>query len=344
MNTPRHRPLPLDHLRAFEAVARRLSFSQAADELHLTQPAISRQIKALEDSLGAPLFSRGTRRVELTAHGSTLLRTVAPWLDRLDAQVRQIRQARGRRVISLSTFASFASMWLLPQMEAFQREHGDIDIRVSATDHMIANDDPDFDLALRHVRPEMAPPGAVRLFDEVVTPVVSPRYAEQSRAGQAPPLAKFSDLAHHALVEEDSALASAEWLGWQHWLREHGEPRLQPLRWLYLNFTYQQIQAALAGQGVALARVALVTEALARGDLVEPFGSAGRLPSTYAYWLIASPASRSRPEVTKFCEWIESRAALTRAALLPPQAPFTPLTPPRARSPRKRAAGRAAAA
>lgn len=316
MNSIRQRPLPLDNLRAFEAVARRLSFRQAAEELHLTQPAISRQIKALEEELGAPLFNRGTRHVELTADGSTLLRTVAPWLDRLDAGVRQIRQARGRRVISLSTFASFASMWLLPQMEAFQREHADIDIRVSATDHLITPDDPEFDLALRHCRPERAPANAVRLFGEVLTPVIGARLAEQMRSGHAPPLNCAADLAQHTLAEEDSSLSSAEFLSWQHWLREHGEARLQPRRWLYLNFTYQQVQAALAGQGIALARMALVCESLARGDLVEPFGAAGRLPSSYAYWLIVSPGSRSRVEVAQFCAWIESRAALTREALL----------------------------
>src|SRR5207237_10836733 len=104
MNNGRHRPLSLGSLRAFEAVARRLSFSDAADGLHLTQSAVSRQIKGLEDELGAPLFTRGTRHVELTGSGSALLRVVAPWLARLDAGVRQIRQARGRRVVQLNTF------------------------------------------------------------------------------------------------------------------------------------------------------------------------------------------------------------------------------------------------
>src|SRR5215218_7308878 len=111
MNQGRHRPLSLGSLRAFEAVARLLSFSDAADELHVTQSAVSRQIKGLEDELGAPLFQRGTRHVELTANGTLLLRVVAPWLDRLDASVRQIRQARGRRTVQLTTFPSFASLW-----------------------------------------------------------------------------------------------------------------------------------------------------------------------------------------------------------------------------------------
>jgi LysR family transcriptional regulator, glycine cleavage system transcriptional activator len=130
MNRPAHRPLAVGPLRAFEAVARRSSFSAAADELHLTQPAISRQIKGLEDELGAPLFLRGTRSVELTSAGTQLLRGVLPLLNRLDSTVRQIRSARGRRHVSITTFASFASLWLLPRLASFEREHPDIDIRI----------------------------------------------------------------------------------------------------------------------------------------------------------------------------------------------------------------------
>ncbi len=320
MNKIRLRPLPLDNLRAFEAVARCLSFRQAADELHLTQSAISRQIKAIEDELGAPLFTRGTRHVDITSHGSMLLRVVAPWLDRLDASVRQIRKARGRRIVSLSTFASFASLWLIPQMEAFQRDHADIDIRVSASDTLVDPDDPEVDLMLRYCRPEKAPPAALRLFGELLTPVISPWLAERIRSGEAPPLSVASELSQHTLAEEDDNRPSAEFLTWQYWLRQHGQPGLQPRRWLYLNFTYQQVQAALAGQGVALARVALVAEPLQRGDLVEPFGAAGRIASPYAYWMIVSSASRGRDDVEKLCRWVETRAALTRQAMgeMPP--------------------------
>lgn len=315
MNTVRQRPLSLGSLRAFEAVARRLSFSDAADELHLTQSAVSRQIKGLEDELGAPLFTRGTRHVELTGDGTTLLRVVAPWLDRLDAGVRQIRQARGRRVVHLNTFPSFASLWLLPQMEAFQRDNPDLDIRVSATDRMVELDEPELDLTLRYCDPPAAPPGARRLFGEVLTPVISPRLADRIQRGEAPPLASPADLAEHTLCEEDDHRPSSEYLSWRHWLAVQGEPRLQPRRWLYLNFTYQQVQAALAGQGIALARVALVADALARGDLVEPFGAAGRVHSPFAYWLVVIGAGAGREEVRKFCDWLEWRASLTREAM-----------------------------
>src|SRR2546421_5343605 len=268
MNTVRQRPLSLGSLRAFEAVARRLSFSEAADELHLTQSAVSRQIKGLEDELGAPLFTRGTRHVELTASGSGLLRVVAPWLDRLDAGVRQIRQARGRRVVQLSTFPSFASLWLLPQMEAFQRENPDLDIRVSATDRLVDMEEPDLDLVLRYCSPNAAPEGAQRMFGEVMTPVIGVRLAERIQRGEAPPLATPADLAEHTLAEEDDHRPSAQYLSWRHWLTTQGQPHLEPRRWLFLNFTYQQVPAAAAGQCVALARGPLGSEHLARGGLI----------------------------------------------------------------------------
>ena len=313
-NTAR-RPLSLSNLRAFEAVARRSSFSEAAEELFVTQSAISRQIKGLEDELGAALFVRGTRHVEMTQSGQLLLRAVEASLPKIDASVRQIRAARSRKRVSVTTFASFGSLWLLPRIEAFQREHPDIDIRVSAADAIADMDDPELDLALRYCSPAQAPAGAIRMFGEVLTPVVSRSLAEQIRLGNAPALSKPADLAQHTLAEEDDTKISTEYLSWRRWLTLHDQPGLQPKRWLYLNFTYQQVQAALAGHGVALARVALVFEALQRGELVEPFGPDGRMDSPYMYWLVVAPAARARPEVAQFCDWVLAQAADTRKAV-----------------------------
>ena len=313
MNRPAHRPLAVGPLRAFEAVARRSSFSAAAVELHLTQPAISRQIKGLENELGAPLFNRGTRRVELTVAGTQLLRNVIPLMQRLDTTVRQIRSARGRRHVSITTFASFASLWLLPRLASFEREHPEIDIRISASDMMADLDDPDVDLALRYCHPNIAPPGATRLFGEVVTPAVGRGLADQAARGLAPPLREPGDLVRHTLLEEDDNRPSAEFLGWRHWLRQHGVPQLEPARWMLLNFTYQQVQAALSGQGVALARLPLVAEALERGELVEPFGPARRVVSPFAYWLIECQRGAAvRPEVLLFARWLAAQAEQTR--------------------------------
>jgi LysR family glycine cleavage system transcriptional activator len=244
-----------------------------------------------------------------------LLRSVAPWLDRLDATVRQIRNKRGRQVVTVTTFASFASLWLIPRLEAFQREHQGIDIRVSAFDAIADLGDPDIDIALRYCAPERAPPDAEELFGETLTPVVSPWLAEQARNGQASPLGAVTDLQGHSLIEEDDDRPSAQFLTWRHWLAQQGVPQLEPRRWMYLNFTYQQVQAALTGQGVALGRIALIAEQLERGELVEPFGLAGRIGSPSRYWMAVAEGSRQRTEVQEFREWISAQAAMTRAAI-----------------------------
>jgi LysR family transcriptional regulator, glycine cleavage system transcriptional activator len=307
MNPPRHRPLSLDGLRAFEAVARRFSFSAAAEEMHLTQSAISRQIKALEEELGGSLFNRGTRRVELTSAGVALQQSVVPALERIDRTVRQLRVASGRRHVNLSTFASFATLWLMPRLVAFQRQHPDIDIRISATDKLVDPDDPEVDLVLRYDFEANVPASSERLFGELLSPVASPWLQ--------PLPATPADLAAQALLEEDDHRPSASSLSWRRWLQLHGQPQLEPRRWIYLNYTHQQVQGALAGQGIALARLAMVHDALTRGELVEPFGTAGRIPGVAAYWLILLPGARLRHELTAFADWVRAEARSTRAAL-----------------------------
>lgn len=318
MNKPSHRPLVLDFLRSFEAVARRLSFSAAADDLHLTQPAISRQIKSLEEDLGSPLFNRGTRKVELTQAGQNLLRAVEPFLARLDTTVRQIRLASGRAQVSVSTFPSFATLWLMPRLAGFERSHPDIDLRLSASDRLAELDDPELDLLLRHCLPDRAPPSAQRMFGEVLTPVIGARLADAIARGDAPPLARPADLARHTLVEMEDHSASALAMAWPQWLTPHGLGPLEPRRWISVNFTHQQIQVALAGQGVALARLPMVHDALTRGELVEPFGPSLRLGSPYAYWMITidPPGGRARrPEMLALVDWVRQQATETRQAI-----------------------------
>jgi LysR family glycine cleavage system transcriptional activator len=322
MSARSRRPLSLTNLRAFEAVARTLNFGLAAEELHVTQSAVSRQIKGLEDELGAQLFVRGTRHVQIAPDGLTLLRAVEPLLAKLDTSVQNIRRARGRQRVSVTTFASFGSLWLLPRIEAFQREHPDIDIRVSAHDAIAdLDDDPELDLALRYCSPAQAPAGGKHLFDETLTPAVSRSLWERIKAGDAPPLARPADLAQHTLLEEDDDRASTEFLSWRHWLACHQLPTLEPKRWLSLNFTYQQVQAALAGHGVALARLPLVFEALQRGELVEPFGESGRIVSPFSYWMLVGSGNRLRAEVARFAAWVEAEARATREAVGAPPPP-----------------------
>lgn len=310
------RPLSLDSLRAFEAVARRLSFSAAADELHLTQPAISRQIKGLEDELGTPLFIRGTRRVELSGAGAALRQSVVPLLDSLDRAVRDIRSRRGRPQVSLSTFASFAALWLLPRLTEFQRTDPAFDIRISTTDRLVELDDLEHDVLLRYCLPEDAPPGAERLFGELLTPVASTALLAQIASGQLPPLRTPADLAQHVLLEEDDPRTPTSYrLSWRRWLGEQQLQPFEPRRWVFLHFTHQQVQAALAGQGIALARISLVHDQLDRGELVELFDGRCRVASPGSFHLIVLPHAEARPEVRDCVAWIRREAARTRAAL-----------------------------
>ena len=306
----RTRPISAGHLRAFEAVARHLNFRAAAEEMALTQSAVSRQIQALEEEVGVSLFLRHTRAVELTSAGGQLLMAVSQSLPRIDNAVRQIRQSAGRRAVALTTFASFASMWLIPRLEQFQRDNPDIDIRIDASDNLVDLDISDLDLALRYGPTASMPPHAIRLFGEQLTPVVSPWLMKSG-----PALAKAGDVAQFTLIEAGDAHAThLEWLTWRRWFDEQQLTRLQPKRWLYFNYAYQMVQAALTGQGVVLARLPMVAESLANGDLIEPLPHQ-RMDSPHAYWLIVGPRSAQRPEIRDFCEWLKAQAKATRQTI-----------------------------
>ena len=314
INTHNHlrtRPVSAGQLRAFEAVARHLNFRAASEEMSLTQSAISRQIQALEEDVGMSLFLRHTRAVELTSAGVQLLRAVLPSLERIDSAVRIIRQSAGRKSVAITTTASFASMWLIPRLEMFQRQHPEIDIRIDAKDAIVDMDTSDVDLALRYSIPGQVPSHATRLFGEQLTPVASPWLIKSGTRIKKP-----LDLAQHALVEASDAHRTQhiEWLTWQRWFEAQGLKSFAPKRWLYFNYAHQIAQAALTGQGIALARMPLVADSLASGDLVEPLPNM-RIDSPLAYWLIVGPRNEARPEVAAFCDWLKAQAQLTREAI-----------------------------
>ena len=299
------------HLRTFEAVARHLNFRAAADELALTQSAISRQIQGLEDEVGVALFLRHTRAVELTSAGAQLLRAVVPSLERIDSAVRGIRLTSGRRSVAISTWASFASMWLIPRLEAFQHNHPDIDIRIDATDNVVDLDTADVDMALRYALPSTVARGAERLFGEQLTVVASPWLLKSGTR-----LDRVEDVAQFTLIEAGDAHRTQhmEWLTWRRWFDQQGLKKLEPKRWLFFNYAHQILQAALTGQGIALARMPLVADSLASGDLVEVLPRQ-RMDSPLAYWLLTGQRSAQRPEVKAFCEWLRLESAATRQTI-----------------------------
>lgn len=311
LNPRRTRAIGVGHLRAFEAVARHLSFRAASEELALTQSAVSRQIQSLEDEVGVALFLRHTRSVELTGAGAQLLRGVSPSLERIDGAVRLVRQSAGRKSVAITTWASFASMWLIPRLEDFQRHHPDIDIRIEASESLVDLDTTDVDLALRYTAPERAPAGAERLFGEQLAVVASPWLLKTG-----PQLKRPEDLAQFTLIEAGDVHRSShlQWLSWRRWFDHHGQGRLEPRRWLHFNYAQQIVQAALTGQGVAFARMPLVADSLASGDLVELLPET-RLDSPLAYWLLVGERNKARPEIQAFCHWLREQAMSTRRAI-----------------------------
>src|SRR4029453_7025876 len=192
------RALPsLDFLKGFEAAGRLLSFTRAADELFVTQSALSRQVQALEEALGVPLFVRRHRALALTAAGAAFHRDVAAALSSLiSAAAGAPRRAPRTPGLSLSTTGSFASLWVIPRLPAFRARHPDVEVYVSADDRLIDLGRGDVDVAVRYMAAANAPEGAARLFGERMLPVVPPGLVKRRDL----PLSKPSDLAHHVLL------------------------------------------------------------------------------------------------------------------------------------------------
>ena len=310
MSYLRTRPLSVGYLRCFEVTARLLNFRAAADELSLSQSAVSRQIQSLEEELGMVLFLRHTRSVELTEAGTVLFRSVSGLLNQLDLTVQQIRHSVLRKSIAVTTFASFASMWLIPRLASFQNLHPEIDIRIDASDKPVDLSVSDIDIAIRYGPASRMPTGATRLFGDQLIAVASPRLLEQEGGIQS-----AHDLTRFTLIEaSDPQSSHMDWLTWRHWFNAQGLNGVQPVRWLHFNYAYQMVQAALNGQGVVLARPPLIAQSLANGELVEVLPG-GRNDSPMSYWLLVNPSQVPSEQVKAFCEWVMAQAQETQMTM-----------------------------
>jgi len=298
------RALPsLDFLRGFEAAGRRLSFTLAAEELFLTQSALSRQIKALEDSLGIALFERRHRALALTVKGAAFHRAVTETLEALAGAAESTRSAARTPGLTLSTTVSFASLWIIPRLERFRARHPEIEVYVSADDRVLDLQRGDVDIAVRYLPDATAPADAVRLFGERMLPVVSPRVLQRGKA----PLRSPGDLAHHVLLHLDDPEGRTPWLDWRSWLASNGQPGLQPAGSYRFRLYDQVIQAAVAGQGVALGRIPMLAEHLRDGRLVAPFPK--RYDSARGYFVLTAPRAADRSDVQRFLRWLIDEAA-----------------------------------
>ena len=294
---------PLDALVAFESAARHLSFTRAAEEVALTQSAVSRQIQALESRLGVTLFRRLHRAIALTDEGRTLQLAVVDALVRLDRATREIRQTDRIKSVIVTTTAGFAGLWLIPRLADFVAAHPGIDVRITTSYELVNLERDAVDVAIRYRPIDVAlPAGAMTLFGETVFPVCSPKL----RASKVAPLREPADLARHILLNMEGD-NSEQLLDWNLWLHALGVADLKPAGMLRFSSYDQIIQAAIAGQGVALGRMPLLERQLAERQLVAPFRKS--LVSPRGYCVIVSTRSADRPEVRAFVDWLVLTAA-----------------------------------
>jgi len=298
---PRRLP-PLNALRAFEAAARHLSFTKAAAELHVTQAAVSHQVKALEDYLRTPLFRRQNRAILLTDAGQAYLPPVREALDAIAAATAEVTQIRATGPLRISTLPSFAVKWLLPRLPRFHQGRtgeagaGHPDVMLSTSIETVDLHHDDFDAAIRFTRPRDSDLAVTHLMDDEVFPVCAPTLLTGH-----PPLEKPADLRHHTLLQ-DVVNDTCDDPGWHVWLAAAGIPDLDVTYGPGFSDSSMVVQTAIAGHGVALTRHSLVRDDLASGQLVRPFGP--RLRTGFSYWFVTTHAKARDPRVKAFRDWL----------------------------------------
>jgi len=292
----------LDLLVGFEASARHLSFTKAGEELFLTQSAVSRQIKELEEQLGVELFQRRHRALALTDAGKSFYASAAQVLTTMRAATDRLRAQAGKKGLSVTTTHSFAALWLIPRLAGFTRSHPGIDVRIMADTRVQDLDRDGLDLAIRHGPASLAGSNAVRLMGERVFPVCSPKLMKD----KSRPLREPQDLRYHCLLQYDDPEGRHPWLHWKTWLEVERIADLRPAGTLSFSGYEQIIPAAVAGNGVGLGRSPLVKDLLASGELVAPFKSSA--DPARAYYAVVSKSAEGRPEVAAFVAWLKQEA------------------------------------
>src|ERR1700738_355404 len=281
---------PLNTLPSFEAAARHLSFSRAADELRVTHGAVSRAVRNLEDHLGVQLMIRATRSVRLTSIGASFAAEIRGVLEHLTAAT-SAATGQSSGIVSVSTIDSFAARWLMPRLSCIRRAHGDIDVRVATSERLADFVSDGIDIAIRCGGGQYPGLSAELLMKEDHFPVCSPKLLKGRY-----PLRTPADLARHTLLHDVFTV------DWAIWLHSAGIDTIDPHRGPTFLSSDHAIQAAVRGEGVVLGRSALVADELAAGHLVRPFEL--RLPAGFPYYLAYPQRSRRRPSVKAFRDWL----------------------------------------
>jgi LysR family glycine cleavage system transcriptional activator len=304
----RRRLPPLNALRAFEAAARHLNFSRAADELSVTPGAVSQQIQNLEDYVGAALFKRTPKGLLLTDAAQTALPALREAFDRLAEAASLLTAAVDGRRLTLTAPPSFAAKWLVPRLGAFEQKHPQVDVWLSAAIELVDLNAGEVDVAIRYGAGRYPGLEVRRLFSETVIPVASPEHLATT------PLATPADLANHVLLHDGSPDPDDSCPDWSMWLAARGLKTIDGMRGPRFNQSSLVIEAAVNGRGVALAKRTLAQADLEAGRLVAPLQIATAVD--FAYYLVHPKAKGRLAQVKAFVSWIEAEAMAHEAALL----------------------------
>lgn len=315
--------LPLTALRSFEAAGRHLSFSRAAEELFVSQAAVSRQIRELERLVGRPLFERLHRRVRLTEAGHELLGQLVQSFDAIDRKLSEIQARPQGSMVKVSTEPFFAGAWLMPRLNRFRVLHPGIDVTVDVSTRLVEFRTHEADLAVRHseTRSEWPRTQARHLFESPATPVVSPELL-----ANGPPLKTVADLASHTLLHEENRD------GWARWLKAAGAETVTTGRGPIFADGTLTTRAAALGHGVALGDLFMNAAELRDGSLVQPY----RVTLPFgSYWLVAPDFDALSEPARVFADWLvaEIEAELERST---PPLPRASSRSGRSRRPRHR--------
>lgn len=294
---PRRLP-SLNALKAFEAAARHESFTQAAGELHVTQGAVSHQVKALEEELGLRLFIRRRQRLELTEAGRAYLPVLRDAFDRIARGTDDLVKRQSGGVLTLSTSSSFATRWLVPRLGDFSDRHPEIDLRLGSSAHLVDFAREDIDLAVRFGTGDWPGLYCQRLTIEDMFAVCAPQIAKRIHTA--------GDLNHHPLLHVDT------YADWRHWKKTFGYDYSVDRGPIFTQDSLP-VDAAVGGQGVAMTRTTLAMRDLLAGRLVRPFTKSIRLDR--AYWIVCPKATADLPKIRIFRDWLLAEMVADREAL-----------------------------
>lgn len=290
---------PLNALRAYEASARHLSFVKACEELSVTPAAVSHQVKKLEEYLGLPLFRRRSRGLLLTESGQVLLTELREVFLRLDKAMERVIDSDSRGTVTLSVAPTFATMWLIPRLQKFYALQPDIDVRISTSLGLVDFQRDDYDAAIRLGSGQWFGLETIKLFDETVTPMCSPRLLEGPDALKRP-----DDLRKHVLLHNHSMDHDPEAPTWDTWLKAAGASKVDASRGTHFSLPDHGLQASIDGAGVVLGWRTLAAPDIAAGRVVAPFDLV--LPLGSSFYLAYPEAYAPRPNIAALRDWLVS--------------------------------------